>query len=271
MTVLVLNKDKYKKISGISDHLFEDFEMDEGVITYNPQTLLEDKQVYSIEKFSNTKYCLEILTETINSTDFNEYEKGSPKEWLIDVADDKFYFQKVTNRLMQPMKLLRFWDKQNSFEVVNSDDHISVNKFPDAIYDREKDVLFFKKLERIKTLFPDIEELYREATNQEVESFMSQEFIEMDEKFSSSKVKVQNRKRIALLYDLYESYTPEEQKKLKSYVRKYVQDLPVNDDKFIISTNKDLQKLLYGIDQRYYTTEIRNQKRMANSVVNISE
>ena len=40
-----------------------------------------------------------------------------------------------------------------------------------------------------------------------------------------------------------------------------------------LSTNefseKELKELIYGIEQRYYTTEIGNEKRLANSVIKL--
>ena len=40
-------------------------------------------------------------------------------------------------------------------------------------------------------------------------------------------------------------------------------------NKFNISTDDELKMLLYGIEQRYYTTPFGHEKRLANSVVTI--
>ena len=34
-------------------------------------------------------------------------------------------------------------------------------------------------------------------------------------------------------------------------------------------SEKELKELIYGIEQRYYTTEIGNEKRLANSVIKL--
>ena len=38
---------------------------------------------------------------------------------------------------------------------------------------------------------------------------------------------------------------------------------------FDIGSEKELKELIYGIEQRYYTTEIGNEKRLANSVIKL--
>jgi hypothetical protein len=42
-----------------------------------------------------------------------------------------------------------------------------------------------------------------------------------------------------------------------------------NDESFSISNEEDLKKLLYGIEQRYYTTKVGNEKRLANSITTV--
>ena len=44
---------------------------------------------------------------------------------------------------------------------------ITLNNKPDAIYDKKKDVLFFRSLSTIKDIFNGIEMLYKEATDEE--------------------------------------------------------------------------------------------------------
>jgi hypothetical protein len=62
-----------------------------------------------------------------------------------------------------------------------------------------------------------------------------------------------------------------EKKQIVKYISKYCKNLKTNEDKntFDIGSEKELKELIYGIEQRYYTTEIGNEKRLANSVIKL--
>ena len=57
-----------------------------------------------------------------------------------------------------------------------------------------------------------------------------------------------------------------EKKELFIYTNDYFPGLKYNGKSFEINNEEDLKKLLYGIEQRCYTTPITNEKRVANSV-----
>jgi hypothetical protein len=38
---------------------------------------------------------------------------------------------------------------------------------------------------------------------------------------------------------------------------------------FKIATEEDLKALLYGIEQRYFTTPVGNERRLANSIISL--
>ena len=71
--------------------------------------------------------------------------------------------------------------------------------------------------------------------------------------------------------DKYSTFTEEQKQRLHIYLQNYNSNLvyDVNTDKFKISSEKELTDLLNGINQRYYTTEIDGEKRLANSVITL--
>lgn len=75
---------------------------------------------------------------------------------------------------------------------------IVISDIPDALYDSDKDQLFFKKLETVSSIFKGIDMLYREATNDEVDIFLKNDFIKLDSVFEVENIGIQNRRRIAL-------------------------------------------------------------------------
>jgi hypothetical protein len=68
-----------------------------------------------------------------------------------------------------------------------------------------------------------------------------------------------------------QKFKPREKKQIFSYIRGYCAGLQfdVYAENFSISNEEDLKKLLYGIEQRYYTTIIGNEKRLANSITTV--
>ena len=75
--------------------------------------------------------------------------------------------------------------------------------------------------------------------------------------------------RLAL--ETLKKFNPKEKKQIVKYISKYCKNLKTNEDKntFDIGSEKELKELIYGIEQRYYTTEIGNEKRLANSVIKL--
>lgn len=63
----------------------------------------------------------------------------------------------------------------------------------------------------------------------------------------------------------------EEKMRIISYIGEYCSSLKRVEDAFEIGTEKDLKLLLYGLQERFYTTPIGDEKRIANSIIPIKE
>lgn len=68
-----------------------------------------------------------------------------------------------------------------------------------------------------------------------------------------------------------QQFTPAQKQDIFGYIREYCEDLifDENNENFTISDEDKLKKLLYGIEQRYYTTRTGGERRLANSVINL--
>ena len=134
------------------------------------------------------------------------------------------------------------------------------------------DTLYFKKLTTITGIFSGIAALYQEATQEETETFLSNNFILLSMGFSADNVKTANRKRIALAMETLGRFTPQEKRGVFGYIREYCQGLTFDEDaeNFAISNEEELKRLLYGIEQRYYTTPFGGERRLANSVIRLT-
>lgn len=270
-TTLIKSGDDFYKLSGVDDALFDEYNVSEGLIEYNPNTLLDDNMAYKISRFSTKEYCIDILKNTFNDPDYNEYSNALNKEFLLNVVDNVYYFQRITPAMLRPKRILRISNnvsKQSiSFEQTKRGETITLQTQPDAIYDKDKDELQFIKLNAIKRFFVGIDTLYREATNDEIKKFLNQDFIQVGKNFSFDLVMGNNRKKIALLKDKYSNCSNDEKSVLRKYIHNYDSHLTFDGNVFEISSNKELTNLLRGLDEDYYTKPIENQKYVANSSI----
>ena len=69
--------------------------------------------------------------------------------------------------------------------------------------------------------------------------------------------------------DVLEELDTEQKHEIFSYVAQYCPDISDGNNHFTISDNKELTLLLFGIEQRFYTTPIGGEKRIANSVIKL--
>lgn len=254
----------------ISNQVFYDIPSITNSIPYNPNYILEEDQWFSISSFSSTNYCFELLVNQFISTDYNQISVKDYSKiiYLVAYQEGIYYFQKMSSALVLKKK---FFEISESPSLIQSKSFIIINDFPDAIYDKENDKLYFNRLNSITKIFKGIEELHKEATNAETKAFLENSFIQLENGYSVEHVKKMNRKRIALAKETLDEFTIEEKQNMYGYIREYCADLSFDEnvEKFSISSEEDLKKLLYGIEQRYYTTRIKSEKRLANSILTL--
>ncbi len=205
------------------------------------------------KKFNSAEYDLLPIGD-IEKVDFIcSYQNGN-----------EYYFQKVTKSQLISKKVLYIGEAYSFYEGSKI---IVINKYADAIYIKNRDILYFKKLPTITSIFKGIDELYREATEEETNIFLQSDFIQLDNDFCTARVGKANRHRIAMAVDTMSTFVEEEKTELISYVRDYCHELQFREDSFVIRTDNDLKLLIYGIEQRYYTTPLKGEKRLANSII----
>lgn len=242
-------------------------------IPYDPKHKLEDEEIFVIEEFSKNQFCIDICKENFNSTSFHQIPDSNYRsiKHLCIIQNNLYFFQNVTFSRFIQKKLLTF-SMSVQPRITHLKKSIEIKDVSDAIYDKSLDILHFRDLLKIKTIFQGIEKLYREATNREVESFLSAQFI-LTKGFDINSVKDANRKRIAILSDELEwqNFSEEDKKQLiqesEEYVKEYVKDeCIIKNGRFFISTDKQLKYALYVIDERFYTPKFRNKKRLASAI-----
>lgn len=267
-----LRKNPYFKL--VSDQPLYDTDLVslDACIPYDPDHNLDEDSWFKIESFSQKTFCLDLLKKNFDSKDYFDLKKEQFAKiaYLFSVQDDNFFFQKITPSLFVKRKAIVFGE---SAALEKSKARLVINTFPDAVYFKQEDTLVFRSLASISSIFKGIDELYREATNEEVENFLDESFIELNADYSVDKVSIPNRKRIGLAMKTLEGMSADDKTNMLEYIEGYCEqklNFDKQNQKFEISTDEELKLLVYGIEQRFYTTPFGQEKRLANSVVAMS-
>ncbi|MHA6253217.1 hypothetical protein [Oceanobacillus sp. CAU 1775] len=254
----------YKVLSGKIFDLPEDLDNPK---VFNSDYKLEDDEWFHIPNFSKEDYYLEFLKREFISTDYDQIGTIDIKKLLFLCAYQTgiYYFQKITPSLIVNRK----WFKIGEPIIEEQSPIIVIKEVPDAIYIKSEDTLYFKNISSLTSIFKGIIELYKEATQLETEEFLKSDFIKLEEDYDAFKVKTANRKRIALAMETIKGFSAREKSTIYSYIKDYCSEKLTFDEeesKFRVSNEEELKHLLWGIEQRYYTTPVGNEKMVANSV-----
>lgn len=261
-------KDKYRKLLSINDSLYAPFTIsDDMVSTYTPGALLEDGEWFCIHEMSQKEFCIDILKADYSSVDFRTLDRGdfTKIDFLFIVTKNHIVFQNVSKAKLLSKRCI--FALGEGYQYQDDCSEIVINDIPDAIYDKANDVLYFRRLESITSIFRGIDQLYREATDEETTQFLNNEFINLKDGYSTASVKTANRKRIALAMKTLNTLNDNDRKNIFAYIGDYCPELQVSEDSFEVGTEEDMKKLLFGIEQRFYTTPVGGEKRIANSVI----
>lgn len=220
------------------------------------------------DQFSTRSFCIDLLKDHFRSTDYPEASKVKTMEieYICSYQENIYFFQRVFKHNIVMHKRITLGDH---VRLDKGEKSIVINDNADGIYVKDGDVLYFRKLQTIAPIFKGIEDLYKEATQEETELFLTNDFIKLDNSYNADKVKKMNRKRIAMAMDTLKGFDGKQKKRILDYTHKYYPQLFYESKKgiFTIGSEEDMKYLLWGIEQRYYTTPVTKENRVANSVM----
>ena len=270
-------KSKFKKILS-GQTVFDLGDEFSSPITYEADHNLDPGTWFGLKNFSDKDYFPEwlkqkevdtSLTKEFSSSALNQLHASELEKIDYICAyqeENMFCFQKITKRSLLRKKYVTIGD---CFSMQTDDALLIINEVPDAVYVRDRDILFFKSLPAITSIFKGIDELYREATDEETTRFLNSAFILLQDGFSTAQVSKPNRHRISMAEETLKSFNKKQKKEIVAYIREYCPDLECQNGQFSVGTDDQLKSLLYGIEQRYYTTILTKEKRLANSVISL--
>ena len=235
---------------------------------------LQDGEWFVVNEFNKASFFKDWIKSPFNAGDYSQIQVSEYSGIRFLVAyqgNDMLLFQRLFSGIVYENKTFLTLSVHDQPDLRNDHHLIVINKEPDAIYVLSKNQLFFKSIPTVKPLFPGIESLYKEATNEEVQSFLEAGLIKIEGDFGVDKVTTLNRRYISEAKEIFDNYKDEDKRKLGEYVQKYRPNLNFNLESFSceVSNDNQLKELVYCILQRYYTTEIGEQKRIAYSVEKI--
>lgn len=235
-------------------------------IEYNPSTLIEKEELYQLSNFSNSDFALDFIKNDLDSVNYDQIGKEDLKKlsYICTVQANIYFFQIINSSLFISKK----WFSIDELTLETEKPIIAINPFADAIYDKENDILYFKKLTAAQKIFKGMDQLYREATKEETQSFLNNDFLDVGSSYDSDSVTIPNRKRIAMVNETLEKLSDKEKQDIYKYTTEYGQ-VTYENGKFKIDNDDDLKFVLWGIEQRFYTTPIGREKRVANSIIRI--
>lgn len=238
---------------------------------YNDEYKLQEGEWFVVNDFREKPYFKTWINEPLNAGDYSQLNTAeySGLKFLCAVQDgDKYMFQRLFSGSVYENKTFLTFSLEAEPQLRTDNQLIVINKEPDAVYHLIENKLYFRSIPTVKPIFPGIEELYKEATNEEVETFLQLDIIKTIDGFSVDNVKTPNRRNIKEAKDIYDNYTEDEKRALATYVHKYRPGLNYNTETngYEVSNDEELKDFIYCILQRYYTTEIGEKKRVAHSV-----
>ncbi|ENA7610700.1 ATP F0F1 synthase synthase, partial [Escherichia coli] len=216
----------------VSDQsLFDTVTIDlNACIPYNPDHNLDEDSWFKIEDFSQKEFCIELLKKDYDSKDYDDLTKDNFAKiaYLFAIQGNDFYFQKITPSLFVKRKTLVFGE---AAEIEKSQTRLVINALPDAVYFKVADTLIFKNLATISSIFKGIDELYKEATKEEVEQFLDAQFIELGNDYNVDSVSKPNRKRIGLAMATLDAMSADDKANMLDYIDGYCGEQKLKFDK----------------------------------------
>ena len=147
-SVICKTKEKYKKLFEDDNTLYPLLNnlrsIEENSFAFDNRTNLDDFEWYKLENFSSKNYATKETKEKTSSADYDlaTHADAAGIEYIFELSDETLLFQKVTrNAFVRKRSFITLGEK---FEKKVNIPMFQINAYPDAIYERTKDVLYFR-------------------------------------------------------------------------------------------------------------------------------
>lgn len=265
---------KHYKVTGVDtlDSLFPDLDLSNPQ-PFSKKYLAEEGEILYIELKDHDLLIIQPFVEHLLSTaDSNII----PKDCCPQV--NLLYMGSNTSNGEYNIKFQRIWNryylKKNWFslsfdncQITRNSSLIMLTGNTDVFWDAMAKRLYFKNFRTAKSIFPILEKFYRQANEQDLKKFANHPLVSIP---SNKKFGERALGKIAMMMD-EKSLDNKMLSDLQTYANEYQQKMPpIENNKMIISNNKEVDLLYKLVNELYYTTPRSHEKRAANSFQKIS-
>ena len=206
----------------------------------------------------------------------NSIQRYEPQYIAFDDGKGYVFFQRMKRaKYLRNQRMLLVTEKDgiSRLELTEPQYGFILGNEPDAIYDREKDTLYFKRLWGLNGLFPGLIRVYWEENEKTVKRFLSQKLVGFVGNFSGYAIQKRNMDRLNRASDVLENLTPEKQKEMEEYILKIFPELyhDPNSGCIAVETNENLAKVLSCVEQNFYPAPVTGELRQAVESFAMSE
>lgn len=238
----------------------------EGV-KFNPDRKLEQSQWYYVELTSDHIAKMidpytdnEKASADLSNTVQADYEVV---EVVYRVYGKAAIFTKITNSYRVTNKrFMKFLDLEQ-VKVVEEGHSIEFSGEVHAYYDG-RGKLYFRDFSKVRSMFPGIDDFYREATREEKQRFLDNEVFNVTE-LEAEHIGQLDSKRIALVLEdeNIKFELDATRQKIIDSAKHYAEEKGIeitDNNQIVLASPQDLKKALNIILSKYYISEITGQK-----------
>lgn len=217
---------------------------------------------------------LDLFKSTANLNTFDD-DSFSSMDFLITKPKEsnELILKKITKaKRLENISILQIKGRQlgpSALKVINIPNGIELDGNIDAYYDGNNR-LYFKNFNKIHNIFKGIDIFYREANEEEVESFKNSACLELSG--YTRDIGIRNLKMIAIIKD-----NPKIKLDQPEYIQQMITQasnfdaitLSIENNKFIINNESDLSQFLKLALGRFYINPLTDDKMLANTAKTI--
>lgn len=233
---------------------------------FNPEKKLNPHEWFYVELSEEQKSKL-IYPYSSNQTSTADLNNAVESDYsVVDVvyrvfADGKIIFTKITNKYkIRNQMWLKFYDTEQAV-LQKQENYVEFTGNRDAYFDGINKI-YFRNFSTVRSMFPGIEDFYREATLEEKQRFLGNGLFKADD-IDPNKIGSRDSSRIAVVLN-DESIgltTGRNNAKILSAAREFDDlGIEISADRICIKNPGELRTVLNLLTSRYYISEITGKK-----------
>ena len=260
-----------KVLFGSNIDVFQSYRSDglQNALPYSPTSSLDADQWYYLDDLPSKRINNPI--ENASTPSSNDWIQVDHSEYasirflaLIDKQNRRVFYQKIPKSMLIKKPFIQCFGLNDEPTIAN-DPIILLNEIPDAIYEECSGKLYFKHISKLTNIFRGIDQQFKEATEEEVSSFINSNIFSTLTGFDIKKVPSPIRKKVGNVQNHYDSFNDEEKTEFIINVQKYLPHINFHDGKFNITNNEDIRDLADALDQCFHETPITKEARRTQS------